>query len=108
MRMLVLVRPCSGVVSYAEFDVHSCPTCRFRIPFGDGKRFSIFWPRELIRPGGMMLPGNCTPVCGSMIGRMLPFVCRVCEKSPPRSAAVGRFTRRVVVGRLSIVYSCDT
>ena len=55
----------------------------------------------------MTLPGNCRPVSGSMIGWMVPFVTRVCEKSPRRSRSVGRLVRVTFAGRRSSVYSCD-
>src|SRR5437867_1578474 len=57
--------------------------------FGRGNRFIIANPARLIRSGGIMLPGNCLPVDGSMIGISTPVVVVVCEKSPLRSRAVG-------------------
>ena len=98
------VRPWTGVRSYIEFDVHSCPTAGFVMPLAFGSRLSMRWPagraadaRRGASGGGMMFPGNATPVLGSMIGWMVPFVIRVCEKSPAFSSAVGMFVR--VTGR---------
>src|SRR6476620_4473729 len=108
MRTTLLVRLCSGVLSYAEFDVHCCPGASCRITLGIGSRLSIACPSGLMRSSGMTLFGNATPVLGSMIGWMVPFVMRVCEKSPARSSAVGRLDRAVTLGRASSVYSCDT
>ena len=68
MRMTLFVRLCSGVLSYAEFDVHCWPGARFRIPLGIGSRLSIACPSGLMRSGGMTLFGNAAPVRGSMIG----------------------------------------
>ena len=48
------------------------------------------------------MPGNGWPVSGSMIGWIVPFVIRVCEKSPRRSSSVGRL-ERVVDGRSRVV-----
>src|SRR5437588_221559 len=57
--------------------------------FGSGKKLSIAWPKVVIREDGMILPGNCTPVVGSMIGNRVPLLLRVWEKLPWRSSAVG-------------------
>src|SRR5438034_9863660 len=52
----------------------------------------------LIRKYGMMLPGNCTPVSGSMTIGVTPFEFFDCEKFPIRSSAVGTVTVTGSVG----------
>src|SRR5438034_192756 len=52
--------------------------------FGNGKMTSwIFFETPLIRPAGMMLPGNCPRVAGSIIGMSRPL------KFPLRHSASG-------------------
>ena len=46
-------------------------------------------PAGLIRLAGILFPGNCSPVNGSVMGTCAPVVVTVWEKSPARSSAVG-------------------
>ena len=43
----------------------------------------MFWAAGSRRPAGITLPGNGSPVCGSLILKL------AAEKSPPRIASVG-------------------
>src|ERR1035441_734235 len=58
---------------------------------GKGKKFSIACPTGVIREAGMMLPGNGVTglVVGSLMAVSVPLFCRLCEKLPVRSSAVG-------------------
>ena len=107
MRRTWFVRPWTGVRSYVEFDVHSWPACR--VPDAVSRRQLIEHPlaQRVDAICGDDVPGNAAPVVGSMIGWMVPFVIRVCEKSPAFSSAVGMLARVMVVGRASSVYSCE-
>src|SRR5436309_261759 len=77
------------------------------VKFGSGKKLSIAWPSGVIRFTGILLPGNCAPVSGSVMVIREPLFWKLCEKSPPRSSAVGVY--RFCVPPLTNwpVYSCD-
>src|SRR6266496_317673 len=52
----------------------------------------------LILKSGIILPGNCTPVCGSRTTGVVPLEFFDCEKLPMRSRAVGTVTKTGSVG----------
>src|SRR6185369_1043275 len=71
--------------------------------FGNGIRSNRLCEIALIRPGGMMLPGNCSPVVGSMICA-LP----ASEKFPLRSSRLGTVTGEILLGaRMIRLNSCE-
>src|ERR1017187_4831563 len=74
---------------------------------GKGKKLSIAWPNGVMREAGIMLPGNCAPVVGSMIGNKVPLLLKVWEKLPWRSRAVGVYFVWLPPPTNWPVYSCD-
>src|ERR1035438_8108211 len=56
---------------------------------GKGKKLSIAWPTGVMREVGIRLPGNGAPVVGSLMVINDPLFCKLLEKSPVRSRAVG-------------------
>src|SRR5947199_7937263 len=75
--------------------------------FGSGKKFSMAWPRGVIRLDGILLLGNGAPVVGSLITMREPLFWKLCEKSPTRSSAVGVYLFWVPPLTNWPVYSCD-
>src|ERR1017187_1125715 len=76
---------------------------------GKGKKFSIACPSGVIRDAGMMLPGNGVTglVVGSLMAVSVPLFCRLWEKLPVRSSAVGVYLVCVPPDTNCPVYSCD-
>src|SRR5207244_13532644 len=77
---------------------------------GSGKKLCIAWPVLSIRFVGITLPGNCTPLVGSIIDirALLGWLFSLlCEKSPFRSRAVGVYLFCVPPLTNWPVYSCD-
>src|ERR1019366_5302803 len=76
---------------------------------GKGKKFSIACPTGVMRDAGMMLPGNGVTglVVGSLMGVSVPLFCKLCEKLPWRSSAVGVYLFCTPPVTNWPVYSCD-
>src|SRR2546426_5426941 len=91
-----------------KFDVDCCPGAGLTYPFAIGNRLKIPFPTGSIIDCGILFPGYCARVAGSIIGMTAPAEFRVFEKSPLRSAAVGMLAILVVVGCAIWVNSWET
>src|SRR5579872_3774519 len=70
------------------------------VTLGIGMMFMKNCPLGLSRFAGMTFPGKGACVVGSVMTRRLPAWSNDCEKSPPRSSAVGVVTYWMGWGRL--------
>src|ERR1051326_906901 len=81
-----------------KFDVYCWPGEGFTYPLGIGRRLRIAEPVGSKLLFGTIFPWKGAPVAGFKMGMTCPAALRVLEKSPLRSAAVGRFAVMVLVG----------